>query len=224
MENLSVPNFILIAALIIVVAIGGSFLLMGLRRLIRGKFLSGSGLSLSGAGLLALAAVAVALFAGLYTYQRLTYEQTVAELRFKRIADGHYQVRITEPNRAAQTFQLQGDEWQLDARIVKWHGAANLLGLDPFYRLERLSGRYRDARQEQNRPRRVHALAKDAGLDLWDMTQRYGRWLPWLDVSYGSATYMPMAEDARYQVKLTTTGLLARPTNPAAELAVANWR
>ncbi|HLQ27212.1 MAG TPA: hypothetical protein VK138_15215 [Acidiferrobacterales bacterium] len=224
MENLLTSHFILIVAITTIALTGASFLVIGLRRLIRGKFLSGSGLSVSGGGLLALTMLAVALLANLYTYQRLTYEQSVGELAFKRTADHHYRVRLMEPNGALQILQLQGDEWQLDARVVKWHGAANLLGLDPLYRLERLSGRYRDVQQEQNRPRSVYGLAKDTGLDLWNITQRYGRWLPWLDITYGSATYMPMADDAHYKVRLTTTGLIARPDNPAAELAVANWR
>jgi hypothetical protein len=224
MEKLLASHLVLTVAIAVIALTGAAFLSMGLRRLIRGKLLSGGGLSVSGGGLLMLAVLMGALLANLYTYHRLTYEQSAGELAFKRIADHRYQVSLTESNGALQVLQLQGDEWQLDARVIKWHGIANMLGLDPLYRLERLSGRYRDVRQEQNRPRSVHGLAKDPGLDLSDMTQRYGRWLPWLDITYGSATYMPMVDGAHYEIKLTAAGLLARPGNAAAKLAVANWR
>ena len=39
---------------------------------------------------------------------------------------------------------LRGDEWQMDARVVNWKPPATLLGLDPIYQLDRLSGRYSD--------------------------------------------------------------------------------
>ncbi len=217
-------KLILIIATAVIVFIGVSFLVIGLRRLLRGKFVSGGGLSMSGGLLLALAAFSIALSANLYTYRRLTYEQAVAELTFQQIADHRYRVGLTQPNAAPRTFELQGDEWQLDARVVKWRGAATLLGLDPLYRLERLSGRYHDLQQERQQSNTIHALAKRARIDFWEMARRHGDWLPWIDATFGSATYMPMADNAAYQVKLTNTGLLARPGNSIAESAIANWR
>ena len=67
-------------------------------------------------------------------------------------------------------FVLSGDEWQLDARVLKWKGWANLFGLDAQYRLERVSGRYRDIEQERTGERTVYALAENPGLDLWKVT------------------------------------------------------
>ena len=32
--------------------------------------------------------------------------------------------------------------WQLDGRLIRWKGLAELIGLEPGYRLERLSGRF----------------------------------------------------------------------------------
>jgi hypothetical protein len=69
----------------------------------------------------------------------------------------------------------------------------------------------------------VYGLSQNPGLDLWELSTRYPRWLPFVDAIYGSATYLPMAETARYEVKMTPSGLLARPINPAAESAAGNW-
>jgi hypothetical protein len=116
---------------------------------------------------------------------------------------------------------LAGDEWQLDARVLKWKGWANLLGLDAQYRLERVSGRYRDIEQERTGERTVYGLSENPGVDLWVLSTQYPKWLPFVDAVYGSATYLPMADGARYEVKMTQSGLMARPVNEAANAAAA---
>lgn len=214
----------LMLAIALVGVAGLALLVMGLCRLRRRKPISGGGLGLSGAALLVLALFAAALLANLYTYRRFTHEQPLAELEFTHLGEYAYRVRLHEPAGSVRSFELRGDQWQLDARIMKWHGVATLAGLDPLYRLERLNGRYRDVVLERSAPRSVYGLAAHAGLDLWLMAQRHGRWLPWLDASYGNATYMPMAPGARYEVRITASGLIARPLNPAARAALADWR
>ena len=59
-----------------------------------------------------------------------------------------FEVTLTEPPSAAapqgqtRKFTVHGDEWRIDARVLKWKPWANVLGLDTQYRLDRLSGRY----------------------------------------------------------------------------------
>ena len=60
-------------------------------------------------------------------------------------------------------------------------------------------------------------------IDLWQLVHDYHRWLPWFDALYGSATYLPMADGALYDIKASPSGLLARPLNEAARNAVGNW-
>lgn len=59
------------------------------------------------------------------------------------------------------------------------------------------------------------------GIDIWAIAQR--RWLPLIDARYGSSVYLPAAEGARYEVKVSATGLVARPVNEAGRQAVAQW-
>ncbi len=172
--------------------------------------------------LLAFAAVVASFTLNLHTYRRLTHEQEVAILRFDQLAPQYFRVTVRYPgDGGTETLDLRGDEWQLDARVLKWHGAATVLGLDARYRLERLSGRYRSAAEEQSRPRSVHPLAEDRGLDLWSIAQRHR--LPWVDAVYGSATYLPMRDRAQFEVRLAPTGLVARPANAPATAAVRGW-
>ena len=101
----------------------------------------------------------------------------------------HFRATLTQvPSGEMQMFVLAGDEWQLDARVLKWKGWANLLGLDAQYRLERVSGRYRDIEQERTDERTVYALSENPGIDLWTMLDAVIRsWLPFVDAVYGSA-------------------------------------
>lgn len=212
-------------AIIIVAGFFGLLLLgLGLRRLRRGRFFSGGLQGFSGALLVALAALTFSLLGNFYTYHRLTAEQPLAELRFHALAPQYYQVYIRYPSGEQKVFDVRGDDWQLDARILKWRGYATLIGFDTAYRLDRLSGRYRAIEQERANTRSVYTLSNDPKLDLWTLAKRYNEWLPWVDTLYGSAAYLPMADNALYAVGVTQSGLVARPLNEPARSAVGQWR
>lgn len=205
------------AIAIVVAVFGGLLLLLACQRLLRARFLAAGGNALMGCLLLAGAALFFVVSLNLHTYARLTYEQPVAEIVFEQHSPQSYRATLTRmPTGEMQIFTLAGDEWQLDARVLKWKGWANLLGLDAQYRLERVSGRYRDIEQERTAERTVYALSENPGIDVWEMSTKHSRWLPFVDAVYGSATYMPMAQGARYQVALTQSGLIARPLNQQA--------
>jgi hypothetical protein len=195
----------------------------GLRSLLSRRVIAGCLQGLSGLSLLALSGLIVAISINLNTYDRLTYEAFVVDVKFRERAPQHFWTYITLPHTRAMVLDLRGDEWQLDARILKWQGIAFLLGLDTGYRLDRLSGRYRDIAQERTAPRTVYSLGEDPGLDVWAIVQKYERWLPWIDTVYGSGTYVPMVDGAQYRVTISATGLLTRPRNDIARQAVSKW-
>lgn len=176
-------------------------------------------------GLLLGAITAVVLLLGLnlLTYERLTAETPVARIRFHQLAPQRFAVTLTTARHRILRTQLDGDDWQIDARVIKWKGIATILGFDPLYRLERLSGRYEHLRQAQAMTPSVVGLAKNHGIAV-DQLDHYAAWLPLVDARYGSATYLPMADGAAYEVSLSRSGLLARPANAAAQRAVADWR
>lgn len=213
-------------AVALVIAIFGLLLLaLACQRLFSARFLSAGGSAFMGLLLLALAALTFVVSLNFHTYARLTHEQPVAEIVFEARGPQRYRATLTQmPSGEMQVFVLAGDEWQLDARVLKWRSWANLLGLDAQYRLERVSGRYRDIGQERHDERTVYALSENPGLDLWNLTTQYPRWLPFVDAVYGSATYQPMAEGARYEVTITQSGLIARPINAAAETVAKEWQ
>jgi len=216
-------------ALILGVALLGAllalpFLVAGLRRLGRLRLVRGTLYLLLGGIVLLLVTGAGLVAANLFTYARLTHEQEAARVTTRQLGERHFAVSLQAKKAPPKHFELRGDEWQIDARVLKWRGAGNLLGLDTLYRLERLSGRYGDVASERAAPRTAHELAEESALDLWALTRRYQRYVPLADAMYGSAAFVPMAEGAEYVVTVSATGLVVRPRNEAARKAVGGWK
>ncbi len=174
--------------------------------------------------LLVLAVALIALSMNLYTYHRISHEQDIAEIVFKKLGSQYYSATIyIEGEHRNAEYIIKGDEWQLDARIIKWDPPVYLAGLDSLYRLERISGRYRDVQEEKTENRTVYSLTENKGLDIWSITKKYPSWVPWIDAYYGSATYLPMDDGARFKITLSQTGLLARPVNEPGKESIRFW-
>jgi hypothetical protein len=189
----------------------------------RGRLASGLFRGLIGAVALLMAGAALLVSTSLRSYQRLSAEQPAGALQFTRIGSRQFNGVFTLPSGDSTEFELRGDEWQVDARLLKWRGLADLLGFDAGYRLDRISGRYTNIDDERTQPRTVYALNPPARLDLWKLVHRYHAWVPWVDALYGSAAFLPMADGARYSLSVSPSGLIARPVNPAAAAAVGDW-
>jgi hypothetical protein len=211
-------------ALIIVLALVGILCLFAaIRRMRRRRVLGGALVGATGLVLILLGAGAALIAANLLTYQRLSFEQPAAELLLTRTGEREFNAVLTYPGGEHASFALRGDEWQIDARVLKWHAFANLVGFDALYRLERISGRYTRIEDERTQARSVYSLNPPQRIDPWDLVHRYHSWVPWMDALYGSATFLPMADGALYEIKLSQSGLVARPLNQAAREAVGNW-
>ena len=200
------------------------FLLLALRRMRSRRYGACAVHGVSSLALFLAAACVALLGVNLLTYQRLVHEQPALEAQFSRAGDRQFEALLTYPSGETQRVALRGDEWQIDARVLKWQGFANLVGFDTAYRLERISGRYADIDRERNASRTVYALNPPDRVDVWTLLRSYRRYVPWVDALYGSATYVPMSDGARYQVVVSQSGLVARPLNEPARQAVGAWK
>ena len=198
---------------------------IALRRLRKVRLMGGAFYFLLGAFFILVGVVAGLLAASMHGYQRLTNEQLAARVTLRQLGERQFALTLEPPGAPARHFELRGDEWQIDARVLKWRPMATIAGFDTLYRLERLSGRYGDVVQERTQRRTVHALASDeAPVDMWAVARRYHDWIPMMDALYGSAAYVPMAEGAQYAVSVSASGLVVRPENDAARKAVGGWK
>ncbi|VXD00238.1 conserved hypothetical protein [Pseudomonas sp. 8Z] len=179
-------------------------------------------------GTVGLAFLGVAVMVGLvaydlYSYERLPEGKPLVTLSFKADGPQRYSVSLLEGGRE-RIVTLEGDLWQLDGRLIRWKGLANLIGLEPGYRLERLSGRFLAIEQQALAQRGRVQLAESAyGIDLWRWLRLNQRDLFLFDPQALRVTYLPIADDAVYSVSLTPTGLLAEPMNSAAKAALKDW-
>ena len=218
--------------------LGLTLLVRGLGALFRGRFVGGLLGGGVGAALMAAATIASLLALDVQTYARLTYERPVATIQTRQLGPQYFEATVIQPGRgenlpaATNLYPLHGDEWRIEAQVLKWKPWANVLGLDAQYRLDRLSWRYRSIDQELNDERSVHPLSGgDVGpdwlpwrLDAWEMARRYRRYVDAVDTLYGGAAYMPMADGAQYEVWITQSDLIARPANDAArEASAGGW-
>lgn len=176
-----------------------------------------------GLAFLALAAVVGLVAFDLYSYEPLPQGKPLVTLSFK--AQGpHYRVSLLEGSRE-RTVTLEGDLWQLDARLLQWKGLAALIGLQPGYRLEKLSGRFLAIEQQSLAQHgRVELAQSPYGVDLWRWLRLGQHDLFMFDPQARRVTYLPIADDAVYSVSLTPTGLLAQPMNQAANQAMRDWQ
>jgi len=199
-------------------------LIMSFSRLKQRYLVSAGIYGILSSGLVVIAIVLIACSVNLYTYSRIIYEQDVAEIVFAEISPQNYSATLYSGNEHRSTkYIIKGDEWQLDARIIKWKSPVYLAGLDPLYRLERISGRYRDIQDENTRIHTVYSLTENQGLDIWSIMIKHSSWIPWVDAYYGSATYLPMSDKARFKITLSQTGLLARPVNDPGNEIIQFW-
>jgi len=216
----------------IVAVLGLAVALSGLGWIFRGKpFKGGRGVFGGGAFLAAGAAVSL-MGLNIQSYQRLTAERQVAAIEMHQKGPQEFEVTVTQPplpDKPPQvnTFDVRGDEWRLEARVIKWKPWANVLGLDSQYRLDRFSGRYKETSDEQTMPHDAYDLrpTPNTGLDFLPAAQTLSHVVPVVDIpQYGEGVYMPMADGAKYNVTILSSGaLLPRPDNEAAAEAVATW-
>ncbi len=210
---------------LIPVIVGIALLLLSLRLLLRRAMIGSVVRALVG---LVLLLGSVFCFLGaldLLTYRQLLQEESVVTLQFEKLKAQAYRVILVDSRGHQYRYHLKGDQWQLDARLIRWHPSLANVGFGSLYRLERISGRYSNFRQEMSAERTVHQLeASPYAVDTWVWLKQLPWLREWVDAQYGSAMFMPMADGAIFEVKLGFAGLVARPVNSAGKQAVSGWQ
>jgi len=206
-----------------------AFVALTLNRIKRGKIIGSTLYGLQGAVIFLLLVTILLIFSNLNTYQRLTYETDIAEVLIRKLARQKYQLVLIYPQSSEQInepeyYSLYGDEWQLDTRVIKWKGWANIIGLDSYYQLDRLSGRYANIQQANTSSPSAHQLTgEQKGMSIWKLKNLMKSKLPFLDAYYGQSIFVPMRDGAKFSVSISQTGLIVRPANESAIQALQVW-
>lgn len=205
---------ILVALSIGFAALAAIFLWLAVRTLRGRRWVGTAGRTTVGALFASLSALAATLGISTNGYRALTREEVVMTITTTPTGPQAFQARVEFADGRDTTFQVRGDQVMVDARILKWHYLANVLGFDTQYELDRLSGRYVDLEDERTQERTVHSLGVEKPVDLYDLVQRYGFLALLVDAEYGSATYVETRDPATFEVSVSTTGLLVREVAP----------
>ncbi|MBT8335152.1 MAG: hypothetical protein KJO11_01020, partial [Gemmatimonadetes bacterium] len=158
-----------------------------------------------------LGALSATLGVSTQGYRALTSEELAATVTTVPTGPRTFQAYVEFPDGRDTTLAVAGDQVLVDARILKWHAVGNLIGLRTQYELDRLTGRYVDVGDERALERSVHSLGRDSRLDLYELLERYSLLRLLVDAEYGSATFVEVTEPGRFEVLVSTTGLLIRP-------------
>jgi len=157
-----------------------------------------------------LAALVATLGAGLAGYRALTREEVALTVMVTPLAGQKFLADARFPEGRAATWEISGDQLYVDARILKWHGIANLLGLHTSFELDRIGGRYIDIERERNAPRSIYELSAPKSFDLFAWVKRNSWMAPLVDAEYGSGTFIEVKQAEVFEVRVSTTGLLIR--------------
>ena len=158
----------------------------------------------------------VALFSLLdvLSYKQLLSEAPIATISMYELEPQKFDVTLNSTTGEEWRYVIQGDQWQLDARLLTWVGPIAAMGKKPLYRLDRISGRYLSLEQARAATQSIYGIEQSNVIDVWSVLQSIPSWI---DTNYGSAVFMPMENGAVYSVHLTAKGMNVRPVNNIAK-------
>jgi hypothetical protein len=171
--------------------------------------------------LLAVAAIAGGLGYELSGYGHPDRNLMIGRVEFTELKPQQYVAMVHLEDKTSY-YELNGDQWQIDARVLSWRG---MFTPSSSYRFNRISGRYVDIFDETSRPRSVYEIDQvQSYVDVWQIVRSNDTLAQWVSADQGSSVFMPMADKALYSISLGQHGLIARAVNSAARQAILNWQ
>ncbi len=147
-------------------------------------------------------------------YRALTHEEIAAVVKTEPLGAKSFIAYFKFPDGKETSYKLAGDAFYVDAHILKWKPIANILGLHTAYELDRVAGRYADLKDELSSTRTVFIISQNKGLNMFNLRQRNAFFSPLLDAEYGSAAFIHPGKSSRFEIRVSTSGLLIREIDP----------
>ncbi len=143
-------------------------------------------------------------------YNAFTREELAASVEIIPVDEQLFVAQIIFPDSSVKQYNLEGDEFYIDAHILKWKSLANIFGIHTLYELDRVAGRYSKIEDEANKNRTVYSIAEDKIIDIFDLRIKYPLLSFIVDAQYGSASFVAVDKHRKLNVMVSTTGLLIR--------------
>ena len=159
------------------------------------------------------------------TYQQLTSQQEIIKVHVTETSEGQFTVKVTSDDSAGE-YELVGDQWQIDFRLIRFSPLVSLSGLSYLYQPSRLSNRYQSIDDQRSKPLFFYSLRDEQAvkLDLWQFFRDYSHRLPMIDATFGSSVFMPLIDNAEYNILIGFSGLVVKAANENGLLALQHWQ
>lgn len=156
-------------------------------------------------------------------YRNLAEEDRVASVFIVENSPLDYTLRLEHRDGTVTQYQVHGEQWRLEARVIRWDKALAGSGLKNLVKLQRISGRYADSGAVAVSVASEHNIHRDELVDTWQWLRRGELIWQWVDVDFGSGVFAPMVDGAAYGVYLGRSGMFIKPENPIAVEALRDW-
>jgi hypothetical protein len=177
------------------------------------------------AGFSAMAAVILLVLVaiGFSDFTSLSPNQTVMTLSFKRTSPEHFAGEIQTVDGHRAEFSVQGEQWQLDVRMLYWSPVFKAMGFPTGYQLEMIKGRYLAFDRQQHSNDKGTLLRDPPGVfDFWNIIVEGGV-VPGMTGTVMTPGFIPIGDGAIYEIALSGTNLVVTPVNEAAKAAQSIW-
>ncbi len=149
---------------------------------------------------------------GLRGFEALTHEERAGTIVITRAgAEPRFVATWMPAAGPVKKAVLTGDQIQVDAQILKWAPWANVLGLHTQFAVRRVTGRYASAAKHNAKPPKTVAVTAPPIVDIFALARALPAFVPVVDATYGSSSFVRANDGARWDVFVSTSGLLMRP-------------
>ncbi len=212
----------IIAVLVFILAIVA--LLMTARLLLNKKWLMGFLRGCLGIFFLGLTVLLAFSAKDISSYRAAESNQTIATLSFRKKDGNLYQLDLQESGGDLYTADVEGQQWQLYARMFKWSPLAGAMGFRPGYRLESVAGRFIELQLDNKSGKReAHILNSSGQVDVWQFLNKHPVSFLSVVAYLSSPGFIPLADGAMFDVVLSGHNLTVNPLNDVAKSAVKSW-
>jgi hypothetical protein len=170
---------------------------------------------------------AVTVFAfNMFHYQSHETGRPLTSVSIERLANGQFRLTITDEVGDQLYKDVGGDLWYITYRMVTWGSLPTSLGMPPGYRMERLTTLLRgtlttgDATARGDVVTDLSLMEPELLFDSWPVLDRLSSFLPSVRADRHESGLVPLVDGAVFTVHQASNGLLVRPVNDMAEVAL----
>jgi len=156
-----------------------------------------------------VAAIGSSLFyLGLFfqTFSRYTAEEKIGWIYAESDSTTMRIIYYDEKKDSTHSFVINGDEWMIEGKFLRWNLMLRFLGKGAMYKISRISGRWDEGMHEcsyydfENNPK------------LWRYILKNYKKIPFVDTAYGIGAFQYATGDT-FDIYINDTGFIIRRRN-----------